>query len=696
MELDASMPLTPTPSAPSDAIGSAVLPADRLNTFRRLCLAFASFAIVGIAATLRFRGNPPAGLSAATAIAGAALIAVWAFGYRRRRFEREWLPAELVALLVFLHGMHDYAGVLAACYLGLQYRSLYGATREVAITSAGYIASFLAGLGFVAHGWSFVTPVAVMQVVGLSFCAFLLSNLAAAFSSDRRGTRALEQSRNRYRLLFANNPLPMAVFDPETLEILDVNDAAIRQYGHPRDEFLRLNVRDLRPAEDRAAVAERIAQIRAAGDHTVTRSRHLKRDGTIFDVEVTGEDIDLDGRVATLAVAVDVSERRSAERALHESEQRFRSVAENLHEALVLTDPDHRITYANPRLEAVLGYAAGELLGLDFIVTVAEDERSALLERVRRRLAGVAERYETTLVRKDGTRLFVDVSASPYRNADGSIVGTLAVISDVTERKQLEDQLRSAHRLEAVGRLAGGVAHDFNNLLTVIKCHTELLVAEERHDARTREALEEVDRAADRATMLTRQLLAFSRRQLLQPRRVVLSDVVAQAEPLLRRRVQAGVQLVAQHGDRSDPVWVDPLQLEHVLVVLVENANDALPSGGKVVIDTRVVDVSERDTFTADAGVPPGEYAVLTVTDNGAGMEDDVLRYIFEPFFTTKGAARRTGLGLASVYGIVKQSAGFIDVNSVPGSGSTFRIYLPLASERERRPSRPTSKLQTA
>jgi two-component system cell cycle sensor histidine kinase/response regulator CckA len=688
------MSFVPTPN--SDVVVDTIPLIDRLNTFRRLCLAFAVFAVVGISATLKFRGPVPAGLRPDAAIAGVVLVALWIQGYRKRRFAPTWLPVEVAALLVFLHGMHDAAGVLATCYLGVQFRALYGSRRETTIVAASYVLAFLAGLASVAHGWAFATPVATVQAVGLSFCAYLVSSLAAAFSTDRRGTRALEQSRNRYRLLFDNNPWSMYVFDPETLNVLDVNEAAVRQYGYSKEEFRRLNLRDIRPGADRPGLAEKIASIRAGDGHSTHLVRHLDRHGRVFDVEVTGEDIEFDGRVACLAVAVDVSERERVQRALRDSEQRFRSVAENLHEALVITDPDHRISYANPRLAQVLGYAPDELLGRDFMEMVTREERGAVADRVRLRMSGVSERYETSLVRKDGTRIVADVSASPYRDAAGTIMGTLAVISDITERKALEDELRQAHRLESVGRLAGGIAHDFNNLLTVIKCHTELLVAENGHDQPTREALVEVDRAADRATTLTRQLLAFSRRQLLQPRRVVLSDVVSQAEPLLRRLLRAGVELEMQHGGASDPVWVDPLQLEHVLVVLVENACDAVESRGRIVIDTRATDVTENDVLTTGIAVPAGSYAVLTVSDTGAGMNEDVLRYIFEPFFTTKGAARRTGMGLASVYGIVKQSAGFIDVTSVPGVGTTFRIFLPLAAERERLPSRAASELQTA
>jgi signal transduction histidine kinase len=297
-------------------------------------------------------------------------------------------------------------------------------------------------------------------------------------------------------------------------------------------------------------------------------------------------------------------------------------------------------------------------------------------------------------VRKDGSRIYAEISASPYRDRSGTIIGTIGLISDVSERKHLEDLLRQAQRLEAVGQLAGGVAHDFNNLLTVVKCHTELLAADTRHDSDTRAALLEIDRAADRAAGLTRQLLAFSRRQLLQPKRVSLDEIVAQTAPLLHRVVGANVELVTRRYGESRPVFVDPLQLEHVLVVLIRNANDAMPDGGRVVIETTIVDLAYA-AASQEGSVPAGKYALLTVADSGHGMDSRTRARLFEPFFTTKEPGEGSGLGLASVYGIVKQSGGFIDVRSTPGIGTTFRIYLPL-SQTITPVSAPQQELQPA
>ena len=232
--------------------------------------------------------------------------------------------------------------------------------------------------------------------------------------------------------------------------------------------------------------------------------------------------------------------------------------------------------------------------------------------------------------------------------------------------------------MEVVGQLAGGVAHDFNNLLTVIKCNTELLLADlDQHDP-NRESVSEIERSADRGAKLTQQLLAFSRRQLLQPRRIRLADVVTSCAPALRRLLQPNVALSMLHDDTTALVFADPLQLEHVMVALVRNANDALPNGGRIIIETRSLDVADEHTPVAGQDMPGGKYVMVSVSDTGVGMSGDVMARLFEPFSTTKGPGEGSGLGLASVYGVIRQSEGYVGVESAPAVGTTLRIYLPV------------------
>jgi signal transduction histidine kinase len=235
-------------------------------------------------------------------------------------------------------------------------------------------------------------------------------------------------------------------------------------------------------------------------------------------------------------------------------------------------------------------------------------------------------------------------------------------------------------RMEAVGQLAGGVAHDFNNLLTVIKCHTELMLSEMRKDDPAREGMAEIERAAARGALLTQQLLAFSRKQLLQPRRVVLGEVLRSIAPVLRRLVAPTVELDLHTDESTAEVLADPLQLEYVLATMARNSNDAMPHGGRITIEACVLDLASMEPDINTQEMPSGRYAVVSFDDTGVGMEPAVMARVFEPFFTTKAPGEGSGLGLASVYGIVRQSGGFVDVESTPNVGTTFRIYLPLAT----------------
>jgi PAS domain S-box-containing protein len=380
--------------------------------------------------------------------------------------------------------------------------------------------------------------------------------------------------------------------------------------------------------------------------------------------------------------------------ALRESEQRFRSVAENLREALLITDTSDTIILANARVRELFGYEPQELVGKKATELLLPEAKADWPDRMRRRLSGLSELYETELVRKDGTRVFVEVSATPYRDALGNVTGSLGAISDVSERKHLEERLRQGMRMEAVGQLAGGVAHDFNNLLTVIKCNTEMLLGDLNPSDPARANVGEIARSADRGATMTQQLLAFGRKQFLQPRRITLPDVVTGAATMLRRLAGRDVMLVTVHDDTKHQVFADPLQLEHVLVTLVRNAKEAMPNGGRITIETGGVAVTEERPRTATQEMPTGRYAMLSVVDTGVGMPLEVMNRLFEPFVTTKDVGEGSGLGLASMYGIVRQSGGYVDIESAPNAGTTVRIYLPLAESPNSTATVP--ELQTA
>jgi PAS domain S-box-containing protein len=370
-------------------------------------------------------------------------------------------------------------------------------------------------------------------------------------------------------------------------------------------------------------------------------------------------------------------------------EELYRRIIETANEGIWVIGADLTTTFVNQKMADMLGYTVADMLGQPVSDYVAEDERPKAAAAGSRGRPAPAGQVESQLRRKDGTSLWVLVSSSPFFDGDGGYAGALAMVTDITERKQLEEQFRQAQKMEAVGRLAGGVAHDFNNLLTVIAGFSEMLL--ERHppgDA-SREFLEGIREAGDRASALVRQLLAFSRKQILAPQVLDLNAVVSGTEKWLRRLLGEDIELNCALDPMLGQVRADPGQIEQVLLNLAVNARDAMPRGGTLTIQTANI-VLDGTGGRARPGVPPGRYVLLRLCDTGCGMDPATRARIFEPFFTTKGEGQGTGLGLATVYGIVTQSGGHIVVESAPGEGTVFEIYLPWPkgmSQISRKPS---------
>jgi PAS domain S-box-containing protein len=369
--------------------------------------------------------------------------------------------------------------------------------------------------------------------------------------------------------------------------------------------------------------------------------------------------------------------RRDAERALRESEARYRSLVEHTSDVITMSDADGRWTYASPSVERILGYTAEEFLALDPFSAVHPDDLPEVTESFRR-LVDEGVPFATNEFRfrhKNGAWRVLEVISTMRTTHEGRTT-VLGAARDVTDRRLLEEQFRQSQKMEAVGRLAGGVAHDFNNLLTVIAGYCDLLREEVREQPRLRDDVEEIARAADRAAALTRQLLAFSRRQLLTPRVVDLNDVVVRMEGMLRRLIGEDIELVTRLDASLGPVRADPNQIEQVIMNLAVNSRDAMPRGGRLTLETANVEARSPIAYRHFL-VPAGTYATLAVTDTGSGMDPDTLEHVFEPFFTTKEQGKGTGLGLPTVYGIVRQSGGNVIMRSDPGRGTTVRVYLP-------------------
>jgi PAS domain S-box-containing protein len=379
-------------------------------------------------------------------------------------------------------------------------------------------------------------------------------------------------------------------------------------------------------------------------------------------------------------VAAAIERKRSAE-ALRLSEARYRQQVQGAVYGIYRSTVDDHFLEVNPALVSMLGYdSAQELLALRLSRDVYADaeERSRLIRNYRH--SQRVENVETRWKKKDGTPIEVRLSGRAVLDEEGEAVGFEMIAEDITERRSLEQQLRQSQKMEAVGRLAGGVAHDFNNLLTVIKGYSELMLEQTAAGGPLRAEAEEINKAAARAAGLTRQLLAFSRQQVLAPKILDLNAAVGNMEEMLRRLLGEDIELSTVLGPKLGQVKADPGQVEQVIMNLAVNSRDAMSRGGKLTIETANVALDEN-YLREHGGVKPGSYVMLAVSDNGAGMDEETRSRIFEPFFTTKEMGKGTGLGLSTVYGIVKQSEGYIWVYSEAGHGTTFKVYLPRVDE---------------
>jgi PAS domain S-box-containing protein len=369
-------------------------------------------------------------------------------------------------------------------------------------------------------------------------------------------------------------------------------------------------------------------------------------------------------------------------RQLVEREELFRLISENAADMIALVDSGGHRLYNSPAYAKILGYTVEELQNTPPTEQVHPDDRKLIEEAAQDAFrGGVGRRIEYRMRHKDGTWRVLESTASPVVNAAGEVEKLVIVNRDITARKRLEEQFRQAQKMEAVGQLSGGIAHDFNNLLGVIIGYGEILQEGLPSEHPLRHSADEILSAGRRAASLTRQLLAFSRQQVLDPRVLVLNTVVSDMESMLRRLIGENIDLTSSLDPELGAIKADPGQLEQVIMNLAVNARDAMPQGGKLIIETANTEMDESFVKRYPYPVQPGPYVRLTVSDTGCGMDAKTRARIFEPFFTTKEKGQGTGLGLSMVYGVVKQSDGYIDVYSEPGMGTTFKIYLPRVDE---------------
>ena len=408
--------------------------------------------------------------------------------------------------------------------------------------------------------------------------------------------------------------------------------------------------------------------------------RVIPRDGTTRWHQVRGRVIrDASGRALSAhGVTRDITDQKHAQ----EVQDRFEAIVESSEDAIGSATPEGIILSWNRGAQAIYGYTPSETIGRSSTMLSPPERQAELHMFVNRIVQGEAiERYETERLTKDGRRIVVSITLSPMRNEGGQVVGMSTITRDITREKQLEEQLRQAEKMEAIGQLAGGIAHDFNNLLTIVNGYAGMALLSASDDL-LREQLLAIQAAGERATALTGQLLAFSRKQMLQLRIVNINAVIKAMHPLLRRVIREDIECAMELDPLLSRVEADPHQIEQVLLNLVVNAGDAMESGGRIVIETKDV-VLDGEYARLHPDSEPGSYVMLAVSDNGAGIEPGIRARIFEPFFTTKPAGKGTGLGLSMVYGISRQSGGHVTCDSEPGMGTTFRVYLPSSEEHD-------------
>jgi PAS domain S-box-containing protein len=492
---------------------------------------------------------------------------------------------------------------------------------------------------------------------------------------------ALRESEERLRVIFDTAQEGIVQVSPTGM-ILYANRRLAEMFGIPLDEVIGSSFADQVHPDQKTASGASMSTLASGEVDSISVERHfIRRDGSDFWGQVSARRLEgPDGQVtAMVGVVTDITEWKTAIDALKQSEERYRSLFEESKDVIYISSPEGKFIDINSAGVSLFGYSSKEeLLSVDIAgqIYVDPSERTRFKRTIEKQ--GFVTDYEVRMKKKNGEELAImTITSSAVRDKRGNIVAYRGIMRDMTEQRKLEQQLRQSQKMEAIGQLAGGIAHDFNNILSAIIGYGGMVQKKMAPDDANRQNVEQILAAADRAAKLTHSLLAFSRKQIINPKPVNLNDILKNVEKLLSRIIGEDVELHTQTADRDLIVWADSLQIEQVLMNLATNARDAMPMGGRLMIKTEAIDIT--DEFQLQGVIlAPGIYALLTVVDTGSGMDEKTHEKIFEPFFTTKEVGKGTGLGLAMAYGIIKQHNGYILASSQLGKGTTISIYLPL------------------
>jgi PAS domain S-box-containing protein len=497
--------------------------------------------------------------------------------------------------------------------------------------------------------------------------------------------KELGDDESKYRALFEGSPDAIFIADPDTGTILDANPAASRLVARRREEIIGLHQSELHPPRNdqlsRKNFEQHVRETSGGGITHLTENIIIRPDGTEVPVEILAQTVVIKGKKIIQGVFRDITERKRVDEALRTSEAFVKNILETVDEGFIVIAHDYKIVSANRAFLDQVKATLDEVIGKHCHEV---SHRSAKACYKRGEDCSVKRTFETgdphTALHvhydKNKNPIYTEIKSYPLKDAQGNIVSAIEIINNVTDKKKLEAQLRHSQKMEAIGQLAGGIAHDFNNILTAVTGYGSLMKAKMGKDDPLRNYLDQMMDAAMRAASLTRGLLAFSRKQSISFRPENLNRIIENVEKFLQRIIGEDISLSVSLAERDLNVMADSGQIEQVLVNLATNAKDVMPEGGHLIISTDSVELGSEFIRSHGYG-QRGSYALIVISDTGAGIDEKSRERIFEPFFTTKDVGKGTGLGLSIVYGIVKQHNGYITCDSEPGKGTTFRIYLP-------------------
>lgn len=507
--------------------------------------------------------------------------------------------------------------------------------------------------------------------------------IAKDISDIKIAQKALKESEEKYRTIIEHSNDLIWILDKNG-NFAYLNKQTEQTSGYKLSDYLGKSFEPMIFSEDIPKV-KRILLETLSGKSMHYDVNIVREDGGLLSLSVnTTPFLDSGEIVGTVSFGHDITERKLAEEALKKSEERYKTIIENTLDILYSCNPEGIVTFVSPTVIGFAGYLPEEIIGRNLLEFMHPEDVPKALENLTKALESESLELLPNIYRlrkKDGTYIYTE-EVSKIIKKDGKLVQLNGVVRDISERRRLEAQLAQSQRLEVIGKLAGGIAHDFNNLMTAILGYASLILSRVTADEQLKGDLNEIRKAGERAASLTKQLLAFSRKQTIRTENMNLNSLISDMDKMLHRVIGEDIQLSLLFEPELKNIEIDPVQIEQVVINLVINARDAMPKGGRIIIKTENVKVDEK--YCKDIGeARPGEFISLTVSDTGIGMGQNVLEHLFEPFFTTKDFGKGTGLGLAMAYGIIKQHKGWITVQSKLDEGSEFKVYLPVSSSKD-------------